>query len=999
MLLESQFIPTLQNVILKLQQFWAEQGCLIWQPYHTEVGAGTMNPATFLRVIGPEDWWVAYVEPSIRPTDSRYGENPNRWGHYYQFQVILKPDPGDPQERYLQSLIALGIDPEKHDIRFVEDNWEQPALGAWGLGWEVWLDGQEITQFTYFQQAGGKILDPVSVEITYGLERIVLALQNVESFIDIQWNEKVSYGEVLLASEREHSRYTFENADIERLRVMFDEFEAEANNALDRDLIFPAHDYVLKCSHTFNLLDGRGAVGVTERAAIFARMRELARRVTDGYLEQREAIGFPWTGRWSIEARQLEDLDEGVPPENSADFLLEIGTEELPPDDLCSALEQLSTSVGTLLTESRFRHGRVRVLGTPRRLVVAIDDLAVQQEEQVAMEKGPPVERAFDESGNPTKAAEGFARSKGIAVDQLEKQDIDGGSYVVASVRHPGRATFEVLEEALPMLVEKIRFNKSMRWNKTGVAFSRPIRWLLSLHGKYSLRMKVAGIESNRITRMMRFDEPEAHSVKDPKGYWKTLEKAGILLDQEQRKAVIKKDIERLAKEVGGEVVDDPALLDEVTHLVERPTALLGSFDPSYLELPRAVLVSVMKKHQRYFPVEKQGKLLPHFIAIRNGGKEHLETVTRGNEQVIRARFADAAYFIERDSSLTLEEFVARLSTLTFEKTLGSMLDKTRRVEELVEAVAPQLELTAGDLQTAKRAAYLCKADLATQMVVEMTSLQGEVGRIYALRSGETEHVAQAIFEHYLPRHAGDQVPSSKPGFVIGFADRLDTLIGLFAAGHKPSGARDPFGLRRTAIGLVQLLIGNKQRIDLRQSLAEAAKRQPIKVTEEHLEACLEFIIVRQQTLLLDEYPHDAVDAVLAGQGYDPAGAISAVDQLGTWRQREDWPLLLQAYARCVRITRDQSQHYEVDPALLSDPAEIALHEAYMTLDNKSDHPGSVDAFLSKIEILLPAITKFFEDVLVMMDDANVRQNRLGLLQRISDLADGVADLSLLEGF
>jgi glycyl-tRNA synthetase len=317
----------------------------------------------------------------------------------------------------------------------------------------------------------------------------------------------------------------------------------------------------------------------------------------------------------------------------------------------------------------------------------------------------------------------------------------------------------------------------------------------------------------------------------------------------------------------------------------------------------------------------------------------------------------------------------------------------------LVEAVAPQLELTAGDLQTAKRAAYLCKADLATQMVVEMTSLQGEVGRIYALRSGETEHVAQAIFEHYLPRHAGDQMPSSKPGFVIGFADRLDTLIGLFAAGHKPSGARDPFGLRRTAIGLVQLLIGNKQRIDLRQSLAEAAKLHPIKVTEEHLGACLEFIIVRQQTLLLEEYPYDAVDAVLAGQGYDPAGAISALDQLGTWRQREDWPLLLQAYARCVRITRDQSQHYEVDPALLSDPAEIALHEAYMTLDSKFDHPGSIDAFLSKIEILLPAITKFFEDVLVMVDDANVRQNRLGLLQRISDLADGVADISLLEGF
>jgi len=253
-----------------------------------------MNPATFLRVLGPEDWRVAYVEPSIRPTDSRYGENPNRWGHYYQFQVILKPDPGDPQERYLDSLIALGIDPARHDIRFVEDNWEQPALGAWGLGWEVWMDGQEITQYTYFQQAGGKTLDPVSVEITYGLERIVLALQSIESFVDIQWNEHLTYGDILLQPEREYSRYNYEIADVERLRTMYDEFEAEANSCLDAGLVFPAHDYILKCSHSFNLLDGRGAVGVTERAALFGRMRELARRVTDLYLEEREEAGFPW---------------------------------------------------------------------------------------------------------------------------------------------------------------------------------------------------------------------------------------------------------------------------------------------------------------------------------------------------------------------------------------------------------------------------------------------------------------------------------------------------------------------------------------------------------------------------------------------------------------------------------------------------------------------------------------------------------------------------------
>jgi glycyl-tRNA synthetase len=997
--LNKAFQPTLQNVILKLQSFWADQGCVIWQPYHTEVGAGTMNPATFLRVIGPEDWWVAYVEPSIRPTDSRYGENPNRWGHYYQFQVILKPDPGDPQERYLQSLVALGIDPARHDIRFVEDNWEQPALGAWGLGWEVWLDGQEITQFTYFQQAGGKTLDPVSVEITYGLERIVLALQNVESFVDIQWNEQVTYGEVLLASEREHSGYTFEAADVERLRVMFDEFEAEANAALDRGLIFPAHDYVLKCSHTFNLLDGRGAVGVTERAAIFGRMRELARRVTDGYLEQREAQGYPWNDRWSIPVPEVPTTTRGKPPKSGADFLLEIGTEELPPGDLDTALKQLDSGIQKLLEDQRLPHEEIRVLGTPRRLVISITNLAPAQEEQILTEKGPPVERAYDDSGNPTKAAEGFARSKGLRVDQLQKQEVDGGHYVVAEVRTPGRPSHEVLADELPGLIGSLRFNMSMRWNQSGVAFSRPVRWILALHGDYCPDFRFADVESGRITRLLRFGDPETNEIKTTDEYWEVLEKSEIIIDQAQRKSVIQADIERLAKEVKGSVAEDTALLDEVVNLVEQPTVLLGSFDTSYLELPRAVLVSVMKKHQRYFPVEDGEKLLPYFIAVRNGGDEHLDVVRQGNEHVIRARFADAAYFVERDSEFKLEEFVPRLSTLTFEKSLGSMLDKVNRITGLVDSIATQLTLDTSARATAERAAALCKADLATQMVVEMTSLQGEVGKIYALNSGESPDVAEAIFEHYLPRYAGDDLPGTKPGLAVGIADRVDTLIGLFAAGHKPSGARDPFGLRRTAIGLVQLLVMNEQGFDLRKALTQAGELQPLEVSEDHIRACLDFVATRQQALLLERYRHDAVEAVLAEQAHDPASAAAAVAHLEAWRKREDWDVLLQAYARCVRITRDVPDHYAVDPTLLKEPAEKALQQALQSVKTGEDAPGLVDPFLEKIEILLPQITSFFDDVLVMAEDEQLRENRLGLLQEIAGLANGVADLSRLEGF
>jgi len=291
-----------QTIIMTLQHFWADQGCLIWQPYYTQVGAGTNNPATFLRVLGPEPWHVGYVEPSVRPDDGRYGENPNRLVQHTQFQVILKPDPGNPQEIYLRSLEALGIDPRQHDIRFVEDNWDSPALGAWGLGWEVWLDGQEITQFTYFQQAGGIQLNPVSVEITYGLERIAMTLQRVRHFRDLRWSPERTYGDIQMQGEQEHSRYYFEIADVQRLRAMFDLYVKEAEACLEQELVLPAHDYVLKCSHTFNVLDTRGAIGVTERQAFFGRRRE---RVQTAGQDRRDLVE---------EALGRHDAVAGQPP-------------------------------------------------------------------------------------------------------------------------------------------------------------------------------------------------------------------------------------------------------------------------------------------------------------------------------------------------------------------------------------------------------------------------------------------------------------------------------------------------------------------------------------------------------------------------------------------------------------------------------------------------------------------------------------------------------------
>ncbi|MGQ9503236.1 MAG: glycine--tRNA ligase subunit alpha, partial [Anaerolineae bacterium] len=451
-----------QQIIMKLQQYWADYGCLIWFPYSEKVGAGTANTATTLRALGPEPWNVAYVEPSFRPDDGRYAENPNRMQMHTQFQVILKPDPGNPQELYLESLYVLGIKPEEHDIRFVEDNWESPALGAWGLGWEVWLDGLEITQYTYFQQFGGFDTDPVAVELTYGLERIALYLQGVSSVWEIDWDGEHTYGDILRRQEVEYCTYNFEVADVTRMVQSYNIFEQEAKECLARGLIVPAHDYVLRCSHTFNILDARGAIGVTERARYFARMRELSRQVAAAFIQQREQAGHPFL-KPPVHPTQSISVPSIPQPTQPLTFLLEIGTEELPPQDLSAALTQLREGVPALLERLRLKHGMVRVMGTPRRLVVLIDDLAERQQDEEQLVKGPPAHVAYDAEGKPTRAAEGFARSQQVLVIDLQIREAEGGRYVFAVRRIPGRPVAEVLSTALPELIASLKFEKSMR--------------------------------------------------------------------------------------------------------------------------------------------------------------------------------------------------------------------------------------------------------------------------------------------------------------------------------------------------------------------------------------------------------------------------------------------------------------------------------------------------------------------------------------------------------
>ncbi|CAI5951429.1 unnamed protein product [Closterium sp. NIES-65] len=1474
---------TFQDAIQRLQEYWAGVGCAVLQPSSTEVGAGTMNPATFLRVLGPEAWRVAYVEPSMRPDDSRFGDNPNRVQRHTQFQVlcggialrcsavallsgalrwhcsqvlcggialrcsavallsgalrwhcsqvlcggialscpqhiphciaptkaasgttpptlclpvpsplspqailkpdpgnlqelylvslaalgidsrpalsshpppllppyhpaghghpearprqrvILKPDPGNAQELYLGSLAALGIDSKQHDVRFVEDNWESPVLGAWGLGWEVWLDGMEITQFTYFQQVqcgavrlgwvgvererlewvwrttgsrpcsapgvragrwvgagrewlgwvwrespvlgawglgwevwldgmeitqftyfqqvqcgcdgcgvvvldvfnelapllhiGGMPLSPVSVEITYGLERIIMSLQvralwhagvpveitygleriimslqgvdhlkhiayaphlnqhalpashtppGVDHFKRIAYAPGVTYGELFLENEREMSCFNMEEADTERVKQRFDLYDAEAQALIDKQLAIPAFDHVLKTSHAFNILDARGAVGVTERARFFGRMRRcvqcgavrLARQCAQLWVDTREKLGFP-LGRADADVAQPTGdtwpsadvaAQDGAASAGGVEaregegrmLVVEIGTEELPPDDVSSAVAQvgalgahwgagchlsvppisptyqshlsvppvsptyqshpptyqshlsvppisptyqshppisptyqshlsvppissnhlsvpptyqshppisptyqshppispthlsvpptyqshlsvpptyqshlsvppisptyqshppisptyqshlsvpttyqshppisptyqshlsvppispthlsvppisptyqshlsvrpisptyqshlsvppvsptchsrfplcqllaaipplltrlwlpydsvqaegtlrrvavqvcpfsslpcpfpipptpccqLQAAIPPLLTRLRLPYSSVRVEGTPRRVAVQVAGLAAWQQREQREVRGPPANKAFDKDGKPTKALEGFCKRNAVTAEAVTTREDDKGvEYVWASVSEESRPAWAVLGEQLPAVIAGIAFPKTMRWNSQ-VAFSRPIRWLLAMHGHTVVPFAYAGLASGNESWLLR-NAPETRvQLPSAEEYAAAIAAADITLSIQERKDAIWAASNELAASVGGSIPEDARgdLLAEVANLVESPVPLLGSFDRSFLDLPPEVLVMVMRKHQRYFPVQDaaSGKLLPYFVAVPNGRLDEA-AVRAGNESVLRARYEDARFFFNSDTAHPLESFREKLKGITFQAKLGSMLDKSERIEAITPLLCTALHLSPSDFAAAQQAARLCMADLGTAVVMEFTGLAGIMGRHYAEREGLGEElcmadlgsgvvmeftglagimgrhyaereglgeaVSRAIFECVLPRSAGDQLPTTAPGLMLSLATRLDSLVGLFAIGCEPSASADPFGLRRSAYGLVEALVASNTDLHLSTALQAAASVQPVEVTPATLEqvSCL----------------------------------------------------------------------------------------------------------------------------------------------------------------
>ena len=680
----------------------------------------------------------------------------------------------------------------------------------------------------------------------------------------------------------------------------------------------------------------------------------------------------------------------------------EIGVEEIPAFDLVDAVKQLERKVPTLLDDARIPHGAIEVYDSPRRLIVMVRDVAVETVAETEIFKGPAVRIAFDEAGSPTKAAEGFARGKGLTVDDLYREEQGGTEYVFAKREVPAVKVTTLLPGVLDSIIRCISWPKSQRWGAQHELFSRPVRWIVALFGDEIIEFEYAGLAASCETMGHRFMAPGPFTVADADKLLDVVRGAKVIPSHAQREALIREQVSTIEAETGLKAELPQKTLVEVVNLAEYPTAMVGAFDEEFLAVPEEIIVDAMLMHQRYFPLyDAQGKLSNKFIVVSNGDPSFTETIVDGNERVVRARLYDAKFFYDEDLKKPLEAYVPALDEVVFQEKLGTVLDKTNRIVSLVDYLAAKANLNETDRADAKRAAYLCKADLVTNAVVEFTSVQGIMGSYYAQTAGETPQVARAIAQHYQPKFAGDALADSVVGQLVAFADKLDTICGLFAIDQGPSGSSDPFAIRRSAIGIVNMLNAGLP-VELIGAIACALDNYTnISFDKAVVQAQIEdFFITRARVMCQDAgQSPDVIEAVLAGGVREPAEFTKRVSVLERFRAEhvEEMQDLSTAFARANNL-RNEEAGTDLDEAALGE-VEIALRDATDTASTKVAEALAVQDYegaLRALAALRVPIDTFFDEVMIMDEDPIKRANRLALLNRFVSVFSSVADFSHL---
>jgi len=686
----------------------------------------------------------------------------------------------------------------------------------------------------------------------------------------------------------------------------------------------------------------------------------------------------------------------------SRDLLLEIGLEEMPSAFLPQLVEDYKRVAQNKLASQRLAFQDIKVFATPRRLVLLVEELAEKQEDARIESRGPKKKAAFDAQGQPTKAALGFARSQGVAVEDLEIREVAGVEYLFAVKTEAGVATREILASLLQDILFSLPLPKSMRWGYHQIRFIRPIRWILALYGDELLDMQIENVKSSNVTYGHRFLSSGAIKVNSINEFFSALRQNYVLVDQEERKKLIWEQVEQVAASVGGKCMPNKELLEEVCYLVEYPTAFYGEFSPDYLEVPVEVLTTTMIENQKYFPVfDPEGKLMPGFIGVRNGTDYSMNLVKAGNERVIKARLEDALFFWKEDTRKNLEDFVPGLEKVMYHEKIGNMKEKVARLQSLAVFIGDKTSFS--QPEKLERAAYLCKADLLSAMVYEFPELQGIMGCYYALKSGEDQEIAAAILEHYMPRFAEDRLPESETGLVLALAEKIDNLTGCFAIGIKPSGSQDPYALRRQALGIVNIILDKGIKLDLKEAIAYAYKSFSgvAKELEESqvINELLEFIFLRLRGVLLERgFSYDLIDAVLAKKSGDIKDIVKRAEAVDDIRQEPWFADFMVVFNRSNNLSKKWSSQ-DIAAEFLIEASEKKLYSKFLQVKNEVEDLIRKEEYrqaASLIADLRTEVDEFFDAVMVMVEDEKIRSSRLGLLKSIAELGKLIADFSML---
>ena len=680
------------------------------------------------------------------------------------------------------------------------------------------------------------------------------------------------------------------------------------------------------------------------------------------------------------------------------DLLFEIGAEEIPAGFMPNILGQLKQLAETKLNDAHLPFESIETYGTPRRLALIVKGLADTSAEISERHKGPSASIAYDADGNATKAAIGFARGKGLDVADLVVED----GYIYAETKTAGVPAKDIVTDMLPQLITGLNFPKSMHWGNLDAKFVRPVRWLVALLDEEVIPVEFATVKSGNVTRGHRFLGADEITIKNAASYVETLKENFVMVDQDARRELISKQLHDIAASKNASIVWDDDLLEEINYLVEWPTALCGGFEESYLALPDAAIITPMKDHQRYFPlVDQNGKLLPMFLTVRNGSDHSIEVVQAGNERVLRARLDDAKFFFNEDRKKPLIDRQDGLTKIVFQEGLGNLADKTERLLKLGRVFGEECGLHEDAAVVLERATELAKTDLTTGMVTEFTELQGVMGKEYALLDGESPEVAEAIFEQYLPRFAGDVLPQTEAGKVLSIIDKVDNIVATFSRGLIPTGSQDPYALRRQTIGILNILLGSEWNISLRPIFKASMEllNVPAEKQEELLGQVEEFFTLRLKNIFLDrEVPHHVIDLLLSNNELSVADAEGLVNALLANRIDENVELV-QAYTRMYNLVKDV-EYTGVNSDLLKEDAEKALFEAASKASEASSaawEAGDYDAVVAVPATLVPAINKFFEDVMVMDKDEAIKANRLQLVRLAYSVMAIIGDISALK--